>query len=252
MHSSMVTASDGGTAPPPDLLHNASLFLDFDGTLVEIAEKPDAVQVTARLQDLLAQLSDKLAGRVAIVSGRAAMQVHGLLGGPPVSVVGSHGLEFRFANGRSFMPEPPAELEHVRREMGRLAQEWENVLIEEKPLGAALHYRLAPEAEDACVALARGLAADHGLHLQTGKMMVELRCGGGDKGSAIERLMEEPPMRGTRPVFIGDDDTDEPAFLAAQALGGAGILVGARTTAARYRLADPAAVLDWLEAAVAE
>jgi trehalose 6-phosphate phosphatase len=252
MRSSTVTVSDGGRAPPRDLLLGSSLFLDFDGTLVEIADRPHAVEVTARLRDLLSTLGEKLAGRIALITGRGAEQIQELLGSSAVSVVGSHGLEFRLADGRRFMPPPPAELEQVRREMNRLAQEWENVLVEEKPLGAALHYRLAPAAEGACVALARDLAERHGLHLQTGKMLVELRCGTGDKGTAVRRLMEEPEMQGTRPVFIGDDDTDEPAFVAAQDLGGAGILVGTpRRTAARYRLEGPAAVLGWLEQAVA-
>lgn len=237
-------------APPPDLLRGASLFLDFDGTLVDLAGRPDAIIVGDRLPAILARLFDRLSGRLAIVSGRSAAQVREFLGASGMTVVGSHGLEFLFADGRVIADDAPAALASVREEMARLARQWQHVLVEDKPLGAVLHYRLRPEAEDSCTALARDLAERHGLHLQTGKMMIEVRAAGGDKGSAIRRLMDEPAMRGTRPVFIGDDDTDEPGFVLAEALGGAGVLVGSeRPTAARYRLPSANAVLDWLEEA---
>jgi trehalose 6-phosphate phosphatase len=237
-------------APPLDLLLGASLFLDFDGTLVELAERPDAIVVGERLPAVLARLHERLDGRLAIVSGRSAAQVRDFLGASGMTVVGSHGLEFLFADGRAATDGAPAALPQVRAEMVRLAAQWEHVLVEDKPLGAVLHYRLCPEAEDSCVALARDLAERHGLHLQTGKMMIEVRAAGGDKGTAIRRLMDEPDMRGTRPVFIGDDDTDEPALVVAEALGGAGVLVGPdRATAARYRLPSASAVVDWLEEA---
>jgi trehalose 6-phosphate phosphatase len=134
--------------------------------------------------------------------------------------------------------------------MERLASERAGLIVEDKPLGAALHYRQTPEAEAACVELASALAEEHGLHLQPGKMMVEVRTPGGDKGSAIERLMREPDLQGARPIFMGDDVTDEPGFAAAAGLGGAGILVGdERPTAALYRLDGVASALAWLEAA---
>jgi trehalose 6-phosphate phosphatase len=101
--------------------------------------------------------------------------------------------------------------------------------------------------------LASALSETHDLHLQPGKMMIEVRTGGGDKGTAIRALMREPDMVGRRPLFMGDDLTDEPGFVAAQELGGAGILVGEpRETAARYRLEGVEATLAWLEAASAE
>jgi trehalose 6-phosphate phosphatase len=230
------------------LLAGASLFLDFDGTLVDIAARPDAVRVGPRLASVLGRLARQLDGRMALVSGRPAREVASLVGlGAPL-VAGSHGMEFLHPDGTlESAPRPPV-LDQLREDWRRFAAGLAGVLVEDKPLGTALHYRLRPDAAEACHRLAAEAAQEHGLHLQTGKMMVELRAAGGDKGSAIRTLMQRPAMQGTHPVFLGDDDTDEPGLVVAEGLGGAGILVGApRPTAARYILADPAAVLDWLE-----
>jgi trehalose 6-phosphate phosphatase len=137
--------------------------------------------------------------------------------------------------------------------MHELASQHPGLIVEDKPLGAALHYRQCPAAEAECVRLATELARHHALYLQPGKMMIEVRAAGGDKGTAIRTLMREPDMAGTRPVFMGDDHTDEPGFAAVAELGGAGILVGEpRETAARYRLEGVEAALAWLEAASAK
>jgi trehalose 6-phosphate phosphatase len=238
--------------PPVDLLRDGCLFLDFDGTLVELAESPDAVRVEQRLSRLMHALHDRLAGRIAVISGRPAGQVRELFD-TDLIVVGSHGLEFIARDGTSRTPDRPIALGEVRASMDNLAARLSGVLVEDKPFGVALHFRRCPEAEADCIGLASTLAAAHDLHLQPGKMMIEVRAGGGDKGSAIRTLMREPDMGGRRPVFMGDDLTDEPGFVAAEELGGAGILVGEpRETAARYRLAGVEATLAWLEAASAE
>lgn len=237
-------------APPADILAGASLFLDFDGTLVELAARPDAVRVSARLKTLMRRLLMRLDGRVAIVSGRAAADVRALFGEPGFVVSGSHGMEFHFPDGEAVLAPRPESLTAVLGAMRDFASARPGVIVEDKPLGAALHFRALPEAGPDCVSAAADLAARHGLRLQSGKMMIEVRADGGDKGLALRRLMTRTPMAGTRPVFLGDDDTDEPGFVAAAELGGAGILVGSdRVTAARYRLADVTAVLDWLEQA---
>lgn len=239
--------------PPPGLLAGASLFLDFDGTLVELAERPDAVAVDARLHAVMRRLVDRLDGRIAVISGRPAGQVMALFGETRITVVGSHGMEFRYADGRTGLAERPRGLARAIAAMHALAARRPGVLVEDKPLGAALHFRQAPEAEAVCAALARDLVADRALQLQPGKMMVEVRAAGGDKGSAIRTLMAEPALIGTHPLFMGDDLTDEPGFAAAAELGGAGILVGpARATAARYGLNSVNAALAWLEAASGE
>lgn len=237
-------------APPPDLLFGASLFLDFDGTLVEIAERPDAVRVSPAVGPLLTRLSDRLDGGVALISGRPAAQVRALLGEVDATVVGSHGLEFHWSDGRIEMLERPAPLATALAAMRGLAAGTPGLLVEEKPLGVALHFRQVPAAEESCVALAMRLAADTGLQLQPGKMMIEVRAAGGDKGTAIRALMQEPHFAPTRPVFMGDDLTDEPGFVAAQALGGAGVLVGpARASAAHFRINGVQDTLGWLETA---
>lgn len=249
----MVTSSSRSPSyPPVELLRQCSLFLDFDGTLVDLAERPDAVRVDARLRGLIRRLHERLEGRVALISGRSAARLRAMLGAD-VPIVGSHGMEFMAADGRVAPFERPAALAEIESEMSGLTRSHSGTLLEVKPLGVALHFRQRPSAEAACVGLAAALADKHDLHLQPGKMMIEVRAGGGDKGTAIGALMREPHMIGTRPVFMGDDLTDEPGFVAAQELGGAGILVGEwRESAARYQLASVAATLAWLEAALAE
>ena len=239
-------------APPVALIRGATLLLDFDGTLVEIAERPDAVQVTEQLRALMHRLLERLDGRVAIVSGRPAAQVRALIGEPVLTVVGSHGLEFVWADGRSHIPARPAGLADALAAMQALAERHPGVFVEDKPLGVALHFRQAPGAGNDCHDLAARLAAEHGLFLQPGKMMIEVRAAAGDKGGAVRALMAEPELASARPLFMGDDHTDEPGFAAAAALGGAGILVGpVRPTAARYGLEDVDAALAWLTAAAA-
>lgn len=236
--------------PPIHLLRDASLFLDFDGTLVEIAERPDAVKVDARVHKLLRVLSDRLDGRVVLISGRGAAEVGALVGAGTMTVVGSHGLEFHWRDGSVETVERPAALAGALATMREFAAGTPGLLVEDKPFGAALHFRMAPDAESPCVALAMRLAEDLGLALQYGRMVVELRPDAGDKGRAIRRLMRDPAFAGTSPVFLGDDMTDEPGFLAAQALGGAGVLIGPkRPSAAIYRIGTVAETLNWLEAA---
>lgn len=236
----------GASAPPPaNLLNGASLFLDFDGTLVDIVARPDAVRVDPALIDLIAALTHRLGGRLAIVSGRGAAEVHRLFGGADVVISGSHGAELR-RDGVIDAPARPVALDAAMARMQAFASAHPGVLVEAKPLGVGLHYRGGPQAEAAARDLAEQLAQASGLTLQAGKMVFELRAPG-DKGSAISALMAMPPFAGSLPVFVGDDLTDEPGFAVAQAMGGAGVLVGpARASAAGWRLDDVAAVRDWL------
>ncbi|HQS95967.1 trehalose-phosphatase [Novosphingobium sp. 17-62-19] len=234
--------------PPSHLPEQASLFLDFDGTLVDLIDRPDAVQVTDRVRALIAALCTRLDGRLAIVTGREAAFVRAQLGLKGVGIAGSHGQEIHFPDGTTSIPETPATLADAANVIARLAAAHEGVLVERKPLGVALHYRMAPQLEGWSRALAEELAESHGLHLQPGKMMVELRAPGGDKGSAVARFLDTPPFAGTVPVMLGDDLTDEPGFAAAAAHGGWGVLVGPeRPTEALYRLEGVQHVLAWLE-----
>ncbi len=237
--------------PPEDLLQGASLFLDLDGTLVDFALRPDAVVVDARLSALLRRLATRLNGRMAIISGRSVDQVIALLGHAPFAIAGSHGLEMRWPNGRSLSVPRPDSLAEVELELDLFAARHPGVLVERKPFGAALHYRNAPGLKEQCSRIATDLEVRTGLQLQAGNMVYELRAPWADKGTALTFLMAGSDMTGARPVFIGDDITDEAGFIAAASLGGAGVLVGApRRSAAIYSLDSVAATLAWLEAAV--
>lgn len=237
------------TRPPTDLLRGAALFLDFDGTLVDIQPLPDAVSVDARLHQLIARLADRLDGRVAIVSGRSIEQLDALFGGLTLATSGSHGAELRVAGGPGTLPARPAAFDTVIATMQAFADANPGVVVEVKSLGVGLHYRGAPDAEHAAKALASRLAADTDLSLQEGKMVFEVRVPG-DKGQAIARFLDDAPFAGARPVFLGDDLTDEPGFAAVARAGGVGILIGPpRDTAATYRLDDVDAALEWLAAA---
>jgi len=227
--------------PPPGLGADAFLFLDFDGTLTPIVDRPDAVIVDAELASLLERLASERADRVAILSGRSAAQLDAMLG--PVSrrltLGSSHGAELRRPSGEpNALPTlPDAVIEAVQEFSARHA----GVLAEIKTLGAAIHYRGVPERAAEVQALVERLAGEHGLVAQRGKMVGEVRLPG-SKGQALERI-----AGGLRPVMLGDDVTDEDAFAAARRLGGAGILVGdPRPTEASYGLPDVAAVRIWL------
>lgn len=239
-------------APPP-LTRDASLFLDFDGTLVELAGAPDGIVVDDALRALLIRLAERLDGRLAIVSGRSVEQLDHFLGDclAGVAVVGSHGAETRAAGGALVVPARPDALLAAEAALRDRFGAQEGIVIERKTLGIAVHYRRQPALEAEANALVAGFADDQLVH-QPGKMMAELRLGGVDKGTAIAALLREPPFAGHSPVFLGDDVTDEDGFRAVAAAGGTGVLVGpARDTAATHRLNDVAAVHRWLQAAAA-
>ena len=236
--------------PPPDLLVGAALFLDFDGTLVDLAETPDSIRVSPGLGPLLERLRRRLDDRIAIVSGRslADLERHVPLSG--IGFSGSHGLELRLADGTRLPLSVPIGLDDVRDKVAAFAGGTEGLLIEEKPAGIALHYRLAPEQAERADAFMQALADARGWTVQRGSMVAELRPSGATKGDALRAFMTEPKFADARPVFVGDDLTDEHGFEAAAGLGGAGVLVGpARKTAASYRLGSVAAVAAWLESA---
>ncbi len=243
---------DFSSLPPPPPLDRArhGLFLDFDGTLVELAERPDAIRVGDALRALLGRLAEALGGRMALVSGRSVAQIDGFLHPARVAAVaGSHGGERRYADGRLEWPGAAGAFDTAAASARRFAAERPGLLVEEKSFGLTLHYRLAPTLEAEAAEFAHALAAEHRFELQPGKMMLDMRLAGEGKGGAVRAMLAEPPMAGCLPLFVGDDLTDEDGFEAAAAAGGAGVLVGpARETAAVYRLPDVAAVHDWLAA----
>ena len=227
-----------------------ALFLDFDGTLVELADTPDSIRVPQALRFLLDRLHRRLEGRLAIVSGRSLADLDRHLPSSGIAFSGSHGVELKLADGTALPLSIPIGLDSVHERVRRFADETSGLFAEEKPAGIALHYRQAPDEADRVAAFMEGLARESGFSVQHGIMVAELQPVGATKGDALKAFMTEPGFRGARPVFVGDDLTDEHGFAAAAALGGAGVLVGPlRPTAARFRLPSVAAVAQWLGAA---
>lgn len=235
-----------------DILYpSCALFLDFDGTMVDIAPQPQDVHVPNELIAVVEQLRDYLGGAVAVISGRPIEQIDAFLDPLRIAVAGVHGAERRGADGRTeLLATHPLEL--VEREASRLAQAHPALLVENKRGSLALHYRQAPELEALCLdTMERAVQASPGLTLLRGKMVAEAKPGGASKGKAIEAFLRDPPFAGRTPVFIGDDITDEVGFSTVQRLGGMGIKVGEGATVAWRRLPNPAALRGELEAAVA-
>mgnify|MGYP003582800502 CR=1 FL=1 len=237
--------------PPASLLTGASLFLDFDGTLAPIADTPDGVVVDTDLLTLLGELRDVLGGRLAIVSGRSIATLRDL-GFANFLLAGTHGLEFAHPGEDVEAPPRRPAVDDAEAAFHAFADGKPGLLVERKSISVGLHFRGAPQWGAQAGELASDLADKLDLALQPGKMLFELRPGGADKGSAVHVLMGRAPMAGGRPVFIGDDVTDEEGFAAAAELGGAGILVGPpRATLAAFSLEQVAAVRHYLLEGVA-
>jgi trehalose 6-phosphate phosphatase len=237
---------------PPPLDRGDALFLDLDGTLAPIASTPDGVAFDPRLAELMTRLEQAMGGALAVISGRSLEDVRRILGGAPRAVGAVHGLVRQLPDRRTVMAEPDADLAEAREQLKGLEDAWPGVLMEDKGLGLAVHYRLAPEAEHAVKAAAGAIASTKNLVRQDGAMVCEIRAPGGGKGAALTAFLAEAPFEGRRPVMVGDDLTDEDGFAAAEAGGGYGVLVGpSRQTAARYRLDDVEAVIAWLSASLA-
>ncbi|MDJ0643206.1 MAG: trehalose-phosphatase [Erythrobacter sp.] len=241
-----------GLRPPPtfsSLLDGGpvALFLDFDGTLVELASGPDAIAPRADLAERLSGLGERLAGRCALVSGRSIADIETHIGSIPIAAAGSHGLDIRAATGEP-LGDPPEGLPPViERELREFAAE-HDIDYEAKPHGGALHYRSNLTRGADANRFAEMLALSHGWSAQRGKCVVELVAKEANKGSAVFTLMQTAAFAGARPFFVGDDLTDEAGFVASADLGGAGIVVGDREpTKARFRLPDVSSVHEWLD-----
>ncbi|SNR55145.1 trehalose-phosphatase [Paracoccus sediminis] len=237
----------------PDLTADTALFLDFDGCLVDIAPRPDAVVIPDGLENRLIRLHDRLDGAVALVSGRDIADLRSWLPGFPGAIAGSHGAELSL-DGKAIQTTHRIELDvaALHRAAADAVADRPAILVEPKPHGVAMHYRADPSLRPVVEAAMAQLASAHpGMVLQPAKMAVELRPGGTGKDGALDRLMSAPPFAGRVPVYAGDDLTDEAAMAHAQARGGCGIKIGAGDTVARCRLADPAALAGWLDAVLA-
>ena len=232
--------------PGPD----SALFLDFDGTLVALAETPEAIEVAPGLVALLDALHHRLDGALAVVSGRQIDALDRFLAPLRLPAAGEHGVQRRDAAGRMQEQRAP-ELRAVLDAANALAGAHAGLLVERKHAAVALHYRQAPELEALCLdTMARAILDQPQLELLHGKCVVEIKPAGINKGLAIDIFMREAPFAGRRAVFVGDDTTDEAGFAAVQRRGGVAVKVGAGPSQALHRLASPQAVREWLEAAL--
>jgi trehalose 6-phosphate phosphatase len=236
----------------PEILGpGCALFLDFDGTLVDIADRPDSVVVPPTLVRTLQGLQACLGGALAIVSGRPIEQIDGHLHPLVLPVAGVHGAERRTAQGLRVQADLPP-LHRPLEAAEALASRHAGLQVERKRGSIALHYRLAPELESMCLAaMQEAVDGSPGLTLLKGKMVLEAKPSSVSKGHAIEAFLQEEPFTGRRPVFIGDDVTDEVGFAAVQRLGGLGVKIGPGASAAEARLADASAMRSALDAALA-
>lgn len=231
----------------PDLPDPAcALFFDFDGTLVDLAAQPDAVNVEPAVTRALASLLPVFGGALAIVSGRPLSEIDHHLQPLTLCAAGVHGAERRGADGvvtRMAWTGVDDALAGVEA----LCLRHPALLLERKPGAIALHYRQAPELEGVCVATMSAAAErTEDMTLLHGKMVVELKPRQAGKGVAVRAFMAEKPFESRQPWFFGDDVTDEAAFEAVQALGGVSVKVGEGQTQAMRRLADPPAMRQWL------
>ncbi len=252
MHDKILSSQGHGrsSCPLPEYVSDLALFLDIDGTLLDIAQAPEAVVVPVGLTDVLKRLSGRLEGALALITGRSISTVDDLFDRLPIAVSGLHGAERRGADGRAATIATTGAFEYARTHLRRRTADMPGVIFEDKGAAIAAHYRLAPEREAHIRALMAGIAAHvgDGWVLQEGKQVIELRPRGRDKGDALVHLMSEKPFHGRRPVAIGDDVTDEAMFAVVNRMAGLSVRVGRDDgqSLARSHVRAPSDVREWL------
>jgi trehalose 6-phosphate phosphatase len=242
-------------ANPPEELERLSidpdetaLFLDFDGTLVDIAPTPDSIRIGASLRSLLKDLVHRHKGAVCIVSGRNLHEISGRLGDFAGTISGGHGAEIRHPSGQ--LPGIDcdlARLDHIKNAVREFAVLEPRLLAEDKSFGIVLHFRQHPDLECKVRDFLTSLIGDDDeFELQSAKMAVEIKPIGISKAAAVERTVEFAEFAGRRILFAGDDETDESAFSWVNERDGITIKIGEGPTCAHYRAHSPAAFKTWL------
>ena len=253
----MATSGDTQRSHPrpglPRPAANWALFLDIDGTLLDIAPHPSAVVVRPELCAALAGAMGALHGAVSLVSGRSIAQIDALFAPMHIPAAGLHGLERRLQpDATTRIAADLTGLAEVRDAFDSLADRHAGIIVEDKDLALALHYRGAPAAEAVARSETRALITAHPrLQLLDGKMVLEVKPAGVSKGSVVEAFMAVPPFAGRVPVFAGDDVTDEDGFAAVERMGGIGIRVGPPPpqlphSVARWQCESVSAIVLWL------
>jgi trehalose 6-phosphate phosphatase len=215
--------------PLPEPRRDWALFLDIDGTLIDIAPTPDAVVIPPELPDLLRALTGLLDGAVALISGRSLTDIDRLFAPLILAAAGQHGAELRHPDGnRHKYGEAERELAALLPEIAKFVAERPGILIENKGMTVAVHCRQVPHYQAELGEFLTALAARAGGGLETirGHRVFEIKPCNLSKRTAVEHFMRIAPFAGRLPVFIGDDRTDEDGFAAAQAMGGHAIRIG--------------------------
>jgi trehalose 6-phosphate phosphatase len=245
--------SPNAIAGPSDFarpLDECAILLDIDGTLLDLAPTPREVWVPPGLARTLSGLIEKTAGALALVSGRSLNDIDLIFAPEQFPAVGGHGAEMRISgDSESVATHAPPMDKELKRRLAAIAKLSPGILLEDKGYSLALHYRLAPHAEKAiyeAVSLIRADLPNAPIEVLPGKCVCEIKHSGFNKATGVLELMTHEPFRGRRPIFIGDDVTDESVFALMPDLGGLAFSVGRRATGVADHFDEPRDVREWL------
>jgi trehalose 6-phosphate phosphatase len=231
-------------------LDGCAILLDIDGTLLDLAPTPREVWVPPGLAKTLNRLLEKTSGALALVSGRSLNDIDLIFAPDQFPAVGGHGAEMRLAaDSEAVATHAPPMDKELKRRLAAIARLSPGILLEDKGYSLALHYRLAPHAEKAiyaAVSLIRADLPNAPIEVLPGKCVCEIKHSGFNKASGVLELMSHEPFKGRRPIFIGDDVTDESVFAIMPGFGGLAFSVGRRATGVADYFDDPGEVRDWL------
>jgi trehalose 6-phosphate phosphatase len=232
-------------------LDGCAFLLDIDGTLLDLARTPREVWVPPGLAATLHALHDRTKGALALVSGRSLNDIDLIFAPDRFPGVGGHGAEMRLStDGEAVATHAPPMDPELKRRLAAIARLSPGILLEDKGYSLALHYRLAPHAERAiyeAVSLIRADLPNAPIEVLPGKCVCEIKQAGFDKATGVRELMTHEPFRGRRPIFIGDDVTDESVFAIMPDLGGLAFSVGRHATGVAGHFEEPRDVRAWLK-----
>jgi trehalose 6-phosphate phosphatase len=237
---------------PPDTvdLSRTAILLDVDGTLLEIAERPEAVVVPPPLCETLQELLRRSGGAVALVSGRTIETLDRLFQPLLMPAVGQHGAEMRLSPHGPLIRSAASLSPALRAKIQRLAKVDHHILVEEKSNSLAVHYRRAPQQEAflkrEVPLIVAAVAEPGGVEIMFGKAVIDIKPKLFNKGSAVREVMSSAPFARRRLVFVGDDTTDESVFAILPELNGIGYSVGRTVDGTQGTFSSPAHVRSWL------
>lgn len=243
-----------GSVPVPGAivphLDKCALLFDIDGTLIDLAPTPDGIYIPPDLPPRLEELWRRTSGALALVSGRTILDIDRIVKPVKLPAVGGHGAEMRFVAGGEVHAARVRPLDaHLKRRFTAIGNYSSGILIEDKGYSLALHYRLAPDAEQYIfdsVAAIRADLPEAPIEVLNGKFVVEIKHEGFSKGTAVRELMQQPPFAGRRPIFLGDDVTDETVFAIMPDIDGIAYSVGRKAQGVAGHFDSPEDVRQWL------